>query len=525
MEGTGILDSESTKPSTSAPGSDNHKQHTPTEDQMDLDVPEINATNSADSEPQTQVRPGTSDASVDVQLIETPKPLINLSQCYEGNPVEASEWSPVSSTTLAVTSSDLTATLLTFPSVITENNQPTSTIRLQHAAVEEPFEKNITAVSWNSTGTLLVTGAFDGQMRLWTSDGKLRHNLPLHRAPILVIRWNLPNTLIMSVDCTNTVVIWDAYSGDIRQTFQHINNNALKYDEGLVNGIGETSGSHMSNSAVSVGTDADWIDHLTYATTGDNACIIVYKVGERGPLLRFRGHTQGINTLQFDPKTQLLASGSDDRTIRIWHGKSPTSVMTLTGHLGPVVCTRWLPSTGIISALDPAALGGARLASASLDGTLRVWDPSKGVCLAVLSLHEAPIFACEVSADGRLIASGGLDGVLVVWDVSGMTGIERSAILAAQEPTKKLTDVSGAVHAVARFELAAVKPEKEVQELAKISSEDEAATVSSSSSVISKRAPSVSEQINSISWNSDGTRLFVGFTSKSVVIDTTSLAL
>lgn len=473
---------------------------------MDVDTPEIaNASDISASRPQTV------DAEVDAQLVRTPKPLINLERVYESAPVEASEWSPVAPLTLAVTSSDLTATLLTFSSNTVEGTQPESTIKLQHSPVEEPFEKNVTTVAWNSVGTLLVTATFDGQMRLWTAEGKLRHILSLHRAPVLVIRWNKPNTLIMSVDCTNTVVIWDSYSGDIRQTFQHMNNSTLKYEEGLVNGIGEVTGGHL-NSTVSVGTDADWIDSLTYATTGDNASIIIYKISERGPLLRFRGHTQGINTLQFDPNTQLLASGSDDHTIRIWHGKSPTSVMTLTGHQGPVICTRWLPSTGIISALDPTAFGGARLVSASLDGTLRVWDPNKGVCLAVLSLHEAPIFTFEVSANGRFLASGGLDGVLLVWDIADVVTIERSAVLAAQEPNKKLSDLSGAVHAIARFELSTGESQ-EAQEMTK-------ANNSSEETVTSARPGSSSEQINSISWNSDNTKLFVGFTTKSVVVDT-----
>lgn len=475
---------------------------------MDLDTPENNFVSSALVT--TQARPGTMDAVVDVHLMETPKPLLDLSPYYTLIPIEASEWSPVSPLTLAFTSSDLSATLMTFPANLSESIQP-STTKLQHTQVDEQIEKNVTALAWNSAGTLLVTGTFDGQMRLWTADGKLRHNLSLHRAPVLVIRWNKHDSLILSVDCTNTVVIWDAFNGDIRQTFQHISNSALKYEEGLVNGMSDAPGNHLGGSVVSVGTDADWIDHLTYATTGENACIMVYKILERGPLLRFRGHTQGINTLQFDPKTQLLASGSDDHTVRIWHGKSPTSVMMLTGHLGPVIFTRWLPSTGIISELDPAAFGGARLASASLDGTLRIWDPNKGLCLAVLSLHEAPIFTCDVSADGRFIASGGLDGVLLIWDISSVTGVERSAILASQEPSKKLSDVSGTVHAVARYELAV--EEKEEQELTKSTSSEESPA----------KQPSQNEQINSISWNSDGTKLLVGFSSKSVIIDTSLL--
>lgn len=474
------------------------------EDRMDIDEPTTTSSTKTASYqgtinlptlPKSQdnkLKPSSSqDAKIQVQTIKLPNPIRDLFSIYGTGPSEAAEWSPTSPTTLVIAQSDLSATLYTFPNFYSDSNpdtsssiEPTQSLKLIHSAIDYAEEKDVTAVAWNSTGTLCATATFDGQMRIWTSSGKLRHNLLLHRAPVLVIRWNEPNTLLLSVDCTNTVVVWDAYNGEVRQTFQHSStpspstypssthsiyppssSSALAPAPGysLPNGTDTPSQQpaqsqpQQTANTVSIGTDADWIDPLTYATTGENASIVVYKISERGALLRFRGHTQGINSLQFDMKSQYLASGSDDHTIKIWHGKSPTAVMTLLGHLSSVIQVRWLSPTGIISALDPNAFGGARLASASLDGTIRIWDPSKGVCLSVLSLHESPIFACEVSPNGRLIASGGLDGVLIVWDVSNITDIEQSAVLAMQEPNKKLCDISGATHAIARYELSAPK--------------------------------------------------------------------
>lgn len=525
----------------------------------------VTSTRSSNASTTTTISTTTkTDAKVQVSTAALPKPLHDLAAIYQTGPSEAAQWSPTSPSTLVVAQQARSADLLVFPRFYTDSNpdassavEPASFVRLVHSALDYGVAE-VTAVAWNPLGTLCATAATDGQMRLWTAEGKLRHALLLHRAPVLAVRWNEPSTLILSVDCANTVAVWDAYSGEVRQTFQHgqspssslptaipgsspslpsaVSNTATTpslyyppsspYDNIIPNGSSTNSNQQalIVSGTMSIGSDACWIDSLTYATTGDNATIVIYKISERGPLLKFRGHTQGINCLQFDSRSQLLASASDDHTVRIWHGKSAAPIATLMGHLAAVISVKWLPPTGILSSLDPAAFGGsftssnpnlstsfststtkisnsisgpnstsmtnvnslitnnpphllqssspppssslstfrpqttpafggARLASASLDGTIRIWDPTRNLCLAVLSLHESPIFACEVSPNGRLLASGGLDGVLIIWDISTIVDVEQSAILAAKESYKQLYDTYGSVHAIARFEL------------------------------------------------------------------------
>jgi transducin (beta)-like 1 len=393
----------------------------------------------------------TSEVQVDAIL----RPMTDLTVTYSNGPTQSCQWNPVLKNTVAFGTSDVHASILT----VKENPELVS---LAHTAVSNE-EKDVTALAWNPTGTLLVTGTFDGKMRIWTNDGKLRHALSLHRAPVLVIRWNSSGSLILSVDCMNTAVIWEASTGDIKQQFQH--SQSLTYDDTVTNG--------QLPGHFSVGNDGDWIDDLTYATTGERASIMIYKVGEQVPLLKFRGHVQGINSLQFDQATKLLASASDDYAIRIWHGKSPVSIMTLTGHTGPVMVIRWQPhSDNLASLLDPTVGRQSLLVSASVDGTVRVWNPSKGNCVAILALHDKPIFACEISSNGRYVATGGADGVLVVWDISNFKPTD--------EPG---TPMPSANHAVARY------------------SPDE-----------------VDATINALSWSSDMSKIFVSYSSKSVVV-------
>jgi transducin (beta)-like 1 len=243
----------------------------------------------------------------------------------------------------------------------------------------------------------------------------------------------------------------------------------LTFEDGVIKG--------PNYEQVSIGTDAVWIDNNTYAATGDNASLMIHRLTETAPVMRLRGHTQGINSLNFDSASQLLASGSDDHTVRIWHGKSQVSIMSLVGHTGPVMVVRWhQPPASLADSLDPEMKAKSLLISASTDGTVRIWHPYRGVALCILALHEGPIFFCEVSPNGKFLATGGADQVLIIWDLSGIS-VNSSTSGQTQQPSGD--------RAVFRYE-----PETSAD----------------------------GDSITSISWNLDSTRVFVGYGTKSVVL-------
>jgi WD40 repeat protein len=96
-----------------------------------------------------------------------------------------------------------------------------------------------------------------------------------------------------------------------------------------------------------------------------------------------------------------LASGSDDKTIRLWDPATGACERVFEGHQG------WVRALTV--------LGDGRLASGSRDNTIRLWDPASGACERVFEGHQDWVRALAVLGDGRL-ASGSSDNTIRLWD-------------------------------------------------------------------------------------------------------------
>jgi WD40 repeat protein/subtilase family serine protease len=118
------------------------------------------------------------------------------------------------------------------------------------------------------------------------------------------------------------------------------------------------------------------------------------------------GHTQSVRSVAFSPDGSLIASGSWDRTIKLWRVSDGALVRTLTGHTDWVYSVAFSPDGSLIAS-----------ASGSGDRTIRLWRVSDGALVRTLRGHRDGVSSVAFSPDGSLLASCG-DYTIRLWRVS-----------------------------------------------------------------------------------------------------------
>jgi WD40 repeat protein len=262
----------------------------------------------------------------------------------------------------------------------------------------------VMSVSLNPDGSLLATGDLDGKICLWrVIDGQQVLTLQGHAGWIWAVTFSPDGKTLASCSHDWLIRLWDVQSLDFEQS-----NPANLAQASDSNHLPVTCLKTLRGHLHRVWTIAFSPDGQMLASGSDDQTIRLWNAHDGTCLTVLQGHTGGVTSVRFSPNGQLLASASEDSSIRLWSVERRTTLKTLQGH------TRWVRAV----AFSP---DGQTLASGSEDRTIQLWEVETGTCLKTLQGHTGWVTSLSFSPNGQTLASSSEDASVRLWNVQDGT--------------------------------------------------------------------------------------------------------
>jgi WD40 repeat protein len=155
----------------------------------------------------------------------------------------------------------------------------------------------------------------------------------------------------------------------------------------------------------------DWVQSLAFSpdskwfASGSTDKTIKLWVTATGKLLGTLRHGYAVNAVDISPDGVWLASVGDDGGVRLWEAKTGAQRGTLSGNGYAMYAVAFSPKGDLIAA------GGK-------DRTVFIWKVDDGKRLQAFEGHSGDVYALAFSPDGKYLASAGMDKTIRVWNVT-----------------------------------------------------------------------------------------------------------
>jgi dipeptidyl aminopeptidase/acylaminoacyl peptidase len=245
--------------------------------------------------------------------------------------------------------------------------------------IQSGHTSSVNYIAYSPDGSTIATASSDNTARIWTSDGKLLHELKGHTANLVQIEYSPDGVTLATASMDGTAKIW---SVDGKLLFNLKGHNVpLGYIKYSPNG-------------------KTLITAPFILTENDYAARIWSNDGRL--LHELKGHTLWISNVTYSPDGKTIATASWDKTARIWSNDGKL-LHELTG-TGGVTDIRYSPD-------------GKNLVTVS-DKKVKIWS-TDGILLHELIGHSEHISHIAYSSDGMTLATASEDGTFRIWNNEG----------------------------------------------------------------------------------------------------------
>jgi WD40 repeat protein len=287
-----------------------------------------------------------------------------------------------------------------------------------------PAQVGIFGLAWSPDGTYLAAGAHDKRVRIWdVASGQIVHTLSGHENWVSSVAWSPDGHLLVSTSQGQRPRVWDTTTGQQQEML--VGHSAAVNDAcWSPDGRSLASGSddqtvrlwdrqtghtrHVFTDLAKPVTSVAWSpDGKWICASAREALIHLWKAETGEVLPSLNGHRSNTFCVRWSPDGTRLAS-SGQSTVRIWDWQKGESLRVFgenqSGHQGHVSTIAWHPSGDII-------------ASGSADRTVRLWGADGERYHITPGSHTDWVHAVAWSPDGQWLASasGINDGRILLW--------------------------------------------------------------------------------------------------------------
>ncbi|KAJ2777307.1 U3 small nucleolar RNA-associated protein [Coemansia interrupta] len=149
-----------------------------------------------------------------------------------------------------------------------------------------------------------------------------------------------------------------------------------------------------------------------FATGSQDKTAKVWDVATGKQLGALQGHRRGVWNVSFSPVDRVIATTSADRTAKLWSLSDFSCLKTLEGHTNSVLRVEFMTR-------------GTQLMTTGSDGLIKLWNINNAECVLTLDKHENKIWATAKQSSEEFIATGGADSVIHIWKDTTNEEIER----------------------------------------------------------------------------------------------------
>jgi WD40 repeat protein len=299
----------------------------------------------------------------------------------------------------------------------------------------------ISAAALSPDGKMLATGGDDGTIGLWDTTARRQiASVVGHKFSVMSVAFSPDGKTLASTDDSGGMKLWSVAARRVLATLKGHNNSAtgvafsadgkilascgwfdckLKFWEVAT---GHEIASHTDGNRLRcLGVSPDHKLLVTGAWDRDHN-VTVWNFATRKVVATLLGHTQPVKCIAFSPDGRLMATASNDATVRLWDTATWKGIgRPLQGHAFKIASVAFSPD-------------GKTLATGSHDTTVKLWSLTMREEVATLRGHTLPVQAVAFLPDGNTLVTASKDTTIRLWRASPFTETDAPAASGPKSP-------------------------------------------------------------------------------------------